>query len=129
MDGRFFTPNALVPVQLGGDRRSIRADVAEPRVGVDGLSPLHDPPLAPRDEAVFLLTAAAEIEHALMVQYLFAAYSVRVEPGGPAELQVVANLLTEIAREEMGHLVTVQNLLHVVGGPLNLEPGPGAVRE
>ena len=37
-----------------------------------------DPPLEPRDEVVFLLTAAAEIEHALMVQCLYAAYSVRV---------------------------------------------------
>src|SRR4051812_20360599 len=37
--------------------------------------PTHDPPLAPRDEASFLLHVAAEIEHALMVQYLYAAYS------------------------------------------------------
>ena len=39
--------------------------------------PVHDPPLAPHDEAVFLLNIAAEVEHALMVQYLFAAYSLR----------------------------------------------------
>ncbi|NEO02186.1 MAG: hypothetical protein F6K50_44540, partial [Moorea sp. SIO3I7] len=31
----------------------------------------------PRDEAALLLTVAAEVEHALMVQYLYAAYSVR----------------------------------------------------
>jgi Ferritin-like len=102
MDGRYFTPDALVLVPTGRDKRLTPAGVAEPRNADDGLSPLHDPPLAPRHEAVFLLTAAAEIEHALMVQYLFAAYSVHVEPGGPAERQVVANLLTEIAREEMG---------------------------
>jgi hypothetical protein len=115
VDGHFFAPQALVPVSSPSSQ-----DFAGPPVADDGLAPLHDPPLAPRDEAVFLLTAAAEIEHALMVQYLFAAYSVRVEPGGPAALPVVAGLLTEIAREEMGHLVTVQNLLHLVGGPLNL---------
>ena len=34
---------------------------------------------------VFLLTAAAEIEHALMVQYLYAAYSVHVLAGGANE--------------------------------------------
>src|SRR5262245_22689812 len=39
--------------------------------------PVHDPPLAPRDEAVFLLHTAAEIEHALLVQYLYAAYSLK----------------------------------------------------
>ena len=32
--------------------------------------PMHDPPLAPRDEVVFLLHTGAEIEHALLVQYL-----------------------------------------------------------
>ncbi|MGH3897593.1 MAG: ferritin-like domain-containing protein [Pseudonocardiaceae bacterium] len=80
---------------------------------------LHDPPLEPRDEAVFLLTAAAEIEHALMVQYLYAAYSVRVADPNRDDLAKVQNLLTQIAREEMGHLATVQNLLHLIGGPLN----------
>ena len=82
MDGRFFTSDALVTVPLGRNRAVARADLAEAPPADDGLTPLHDPPLAVHDEAVFLLTAAAEIEHALMVQYLFAAYSVRVEPGG-----------------------------------------------
>ena len=69
---------------------------------------LLDPRLEPRDEAVFLLTAAAEVEHALMVQYLFAAYSIRTDSlPGTAEIQ---EQLIQIAREEMGHLATVQNL-------------------
>ena len=37
------------------------------------------PELSWHDTAVYLLHVAAEIEHALMVQYLYAAYSV----GGP----------------------------------------------
>jgi rubrerythrin len=83
--------------------------------------PMHDPPLEPRDEAVFLLTAAAEIEHALMVQYLYAAYSLRVVESDPVfpKLKPLQDLLLQIAREEMGHLATVQNLLHLLGGPLN----------
>lgn len=91
--------------------------------GPDAAVALHDPPLEPRDEVVFLLTAAAEIEHALMVQYLYAAYSVRVPDSGAAVNQVrtVQELLLQIAREEMGHLATVQNLLHIVGGPLTLD--------
>lgn len=82
---------------------------------------MHDPPLGPRDEAVFLLTAAAEVEHALMVQYLYAAYSVRVLENDPnfQRLKTLQDLLLQIAREEMGHLITVQNLLHLIGGPPN----------
>jgi hypothetical protein len=85
---------------------------------------LHDPPLQPRDEAVFLLHAAAEVEHALMAQYLFAAYSLKEDLdalGAPAEAESWRRDLLQIAREEMAHLMTVQNLLRLVGGPLNFE--------
>lgn len=85
----------------------------------------HDLPLAPRDEAVFLLHTAAEIEHALMVQYLYAAYSLKpkeaVPPDKQAQVRSWRTTLLGIAREEMGHLITVQNLLRLIGGPLNLE--------
>jgi len=122
MDERFFTRDAFAPVPSSQERHMSLADAGKKSpAGDDGLTSLHDPPLVPRDEAVFLLTAAAEIEHALMVQYLFAAYSVRTAPDdAPAELRVLQRLLIEIAREEMGHLATVQNLLHLIGGPLNL---------
>ncbi len=116
MEGRFFAPGSITQVpswqQADGARR-VAAEVAE------APGPLHDPPLEPRDEAIFLLTAAAEIEHALMVQYLYAAYSVRVADPDRTELETVQNRLLQVAREEMGHLATVQNLLHLVGGPLN----------
>ncbi len=124
MEGRFFTRSAVIqlPSWELGDGAARRAAVS----ATDAAAPLHDPPLQPRDEAIFLLTAAAEIEHALMVQYLYAAYSVRVPAGDPlpvppatAQLRRVQDLLTQVAREEMGHLATVQNLLHLVGGPLN----------
>ena len=117
MEGRFFTPGSIIQMppweRVDGARRVPAAAVAE----VPG--PLHDPPLEPHDEAVFLLTAAAEIEHALMVQYLYAAYSVRVADPNRTELKLVQDRLIQIAREEMGHLATVQNLLHLIGGPLN----------
>jgi hypothetical protein len=107
--------------------------------------PAIDLPLHPREQAVFLLHAAAEIEHALMVQYLYAAYSVRIPPEpiptgvtikvdhGPDKVDdeperleqrhliLWRDILIEIAREEMSHLVTVQNLLRLLGGPLNFE--------
>ena len=81
-------------------------------------------PLSPRDEAVLLLTAAAEIEHALMVQYLFAAYSLDPAGAAPSHTRRVEELqrsIAQIAREEMGHLITVQNLLLVMGAPLHFD--------
>jgi hypothetical protein len=88
---------------------------------IGGDLPTHEPRLVPRDEAGFLLNAAAEIEHALMVQYLFAAYSVRIIPGDASavELGALQNQLLQVAREEMGHLMTVENLLLLIGAPLN----------
>jgi rubrerythrin len=117
MRGRYFSSallKQLAPVRtpLGDGIRTAAA--------ADGTQPTHDPLLEPRDEAVFLLTVAAEVEHALMVQYLYAAYSVRAPRGTtPTELDRIQDLLFQIAREEMGHLATVQNLLHLIGGPLN----------
>ena len=116
MRRRFFGAHSLPPA-------GVRLPILE-AVGAEALTapgPLHEPRLEPRDEAVFLLTPAAEIEHALMVQYLFAAYSLRVVAGEPnsAELQDIQSLILQVAREEMGHLITIQNLLHLVSGPLN----------
>jgi hypothetical protein len=80
---------------------------------------------APREHAVYLLHVGAEIEQALMVQYLFAAYSL----GGP-QIEDPANrekahrwrqTIASIAQQEMGHLVTVENLLQLIGGPLTFE--------
>lgn len=81
--------------------------------------PTHDPPLEPRDEAAFLLKAAAEVEHMLMVHYLFAAYSLKPKGEHQDEIKGLQNGLLQIAREEMGHLITVQNLLLLIGAPLN----------
>lgn len=116
MRGRFFAAALLRQLQpVGVPSRAARAEAS-----VEAAGPIHDLRLAPRDEAVLLLTAAAEIEHALMVQYLYAAYSVRApRETTPAELDRIQDLLFQIAREEMGHLATVQNLLHLIGGPLN----------
>src|ERR1700686_4336697 len=80
---------------------------------------------APRERAVYLLHVGAEVEHALMAQYLYAGYSL----GGPhltdPEHQRLAQqwraTVLEIAREEMGHWATVNNLLTLIGGPLAFE--------
>src|SRR5271163_480918 len=76
--------------------------------------------------ALSLLRAGAEIEHSLAVQYLYAAYSISETS------QVRANItsltwkrdLRLVAREEMAHLVTVQNLLRALGAEPHLNRGP-----
>jgi hypothetical protein len=99
------------------------------RAALAGGYPVHDPPLAARDEAVFLLQTAAEIEHALMVQYLYAAYSLKranqIAPSDPdqqlhqQQVEEWRRTILNIAKEEMGHLMTVHNILLLLGGPPN----------
>ncbi|MDJ0591380.1 MAG: ferritin-like domain-containing protein [Pleurocapsa sp. MO_226.B13] len=83
-----------------------------------------EPPRQPRDEAALLLTVAAEVEHALMVQYLYGAYSVRYDLEDyelQGRVRSLYQVIAQMAREEMGHLMTVQNLLQSLGAPLNFE--------
>lgn|GEM_PF-1528433 len=76
------------------------------------LPELKDYP-SPREKAIYLLKVAAEVEHALLVQYLYAAYSTKAD--GSAETRALAATLSSVAIEEMGHLATVQNLLLALG--------------
>jgi hypothetical protein len=65
----------------------------------------HVPGATPLEEARILLAAGGEVEHALLVQYLYAAWS------SPAQSTIV-----DIAIQEMQHFITVQNLLLFLGG-------------
>jgi hypothetical protein len=100
--------------------RGVRAVTAEEAA--------EPPPLPPelnwRDYTMMLLHTAAEIEHSLMVQYLFAAYSLggpQVPDGLKQSVRRWQEVILGIAKEEMGHLVTVQNLTRFVGGTLKLD--------
>ena len=77
----------------------------------------QDPPLSDEDEAILLLHTAAEVEHSLLVEYLYAAYSLP-ESGLEGQWR---DTLIGIAREEMAHLIGVQNVLLALAGPLNFE--------
>src|SRR5438270_10866017 len=86
--------------------------------------PRLPPELGWRDYAIYLLHRAAEIEHSLMVQYLFAAYSL----GGPQvpkhrlkKVREWQQLILGVAKEEMGHFMTVQNVLIAMGAPIHLD--------
>lgn len=77
-----------------------------------------------RDFAIFLLHIAAEIEHSLMVQYLYAAYSLGgagLPDADREKARAWREVILGIAKEEMAHLITVQNILRCIGGPLHLE--------
>jgi hypothetical protein len=80
------------------------------------------PDMSWRDHLIMLLTSGAEVEHALMVQYLYAAYSVNGDQPRKKDREQVegwrASILS-VAREEMGHLLTVQNLLVLLGAPIS----------
>lgn len=112
--------------QLVWDRVSVPATMAVAKGVTESETEVPTFPidLAPRDQAIALLLIGAEVEHALMVQYLYGAYSLDEEQPDEATRQLVRHwrsVILEIAREEMGHLATVQNLLTVIGGPLSFD--------
>jgi len=75
-----------------------------------------------RAELIDALRVAAELEHGLMAQYLFAVYSMKrytYEGLDPVQLERVrrwSSSITLIARQEMEHLGLAFNLLAAVGG-------------
>jgi hypothetical protein len=94
--------------------------------------PAFDMPMAPRDMAIGLLDIGAEVEHALMAQYLYAGYSLNESQPDEEKRQKVQrwrSMILEIAREEMGHLATVQNVLTVIGGPLCFDRDDYPIRD
>jgi hypothetical protein len=78
--------------------------------------------LTTREDLIKTLHLAAELEHNLMCQYLFAAYTMkRSTSEGLDEVQLEKTrgwgaLMTLIARQEMEHMGLVLNLLSAIGG-------------
>jgi hypothetical protein len=74
-----------------------------------------------RKQLTYLLCQGAELEHGLMCQYLYAAFSLKSVPGpgfGDDHVEVVERwrqTILAIAAEEMLHWAMVQNLLTAVG--------------
>ncbi len=80
------------------------------------------PDAATRTELIYLLSRAAELEHSLMCQYLFTAFTLKgagddgVTPRQGRMLLRWSDTLTHIAIQEMRHLAQVCNLLTAIGG-------------
>jgi CDGSH-type Zn-finger protein/uncharacterized Fe-S cluster protein YjdI len=78
--------------------------------------------LPSREQLLFNLYEAAELEHDLMCTYLYAAFSLRdgeAEGLRPKEAAIVAGwrrTILQIAIEEMGHLTAVWNISAALGG-------------
>ena len=75
-----------------------------------------------RDALIYMLTEAAELEHAICCQYLYAAFSMKqsVEEGVTHQQLDAINrwrrIVVEVATEEMQHLALVNNMLLAIGG-------------
>ncbi len=75
-----------------------------------------------REELMFLLTEAAQIEHLAICEYLYMAFSMKLDAGnGLTEPQAEAvrrweRVISGIAAQEMLHLTLVNNLLTAIGG-------------
>jgi hypothetical protein len=74
-----------------------------------------------RKELTYLLCQAAELEHGLMCEYLYAAFSLKSTAGPGLRADQLAaverwrRMILRIAAEEMLHWAMVQNLLTAVG--------------
>ena len=102
-----------------------------------GLAPPEAPLVIEHREALYyMLCEAAELEHGIMCQYLYAAFSLKQseEEGLSAQeaeaVQRWRKHISHIATQEMLHLSLVQNLLSAIGGAPHLSrpnfPHPAA---
>src|SRR5579862_7068578 len=89
------------------------------------------PPEAPfviehREALIYMLCQAAELEHGIMCQYLFAAFSLKEDTAeGLTEEQAATvqrwrKQISHVAAQEMLHLALVQNLLSAIGSAPHL---------
>jgi Ferritin-like len=79
-----------------------------------------------REALIYMLCQAAEVEHGIMCQYLFAAFSLKQstdEGLTSEELEAVSRwrrAVAHVATEEMLHLALVQNVLSAIGAAPHL---------
>src|SRR5215470_11438469 len=102
-----------------------------------GLAPPEEPFVIEHREAlIYMLCLAAELEHSIMCQYLYAAFSLKQdaeEHVTPVQLEAIERWrksVTHVATQEMLHFALVQNLLTSIGaaphlGRPNLPPPVG----
>jgi hypothetical protein len=88
-----------------------------------------EPPLKveSREELVYLLGEACEIEHGLMCEYLYAQFSLKrtadegLTPEQLARVQVWEATLVDVIKQEMLHLALATNILTAIGAAPHFE--------
>ena len=79
-----------------------------------------------REALIYILCQAAELEHGIMVQYLFAAFSLKqstaegLTDAEAAAVQRWRRQILHVAAQEMLHLALVQNMLSAIGAAPHL---------
>jgi len=92
------------------------------------LLPEAEPPIVVehREQLIYLLREAAELEHTILCEYLFAAFTMKqgLDEGlTSAQLEAVdrwRKAILTVAKQEMLHLTLVQNLLTAIGAAPHL---------
>src|SRR5207248_11479544 len=88
-----------------------------------------------REELIFILSEAAALEHMIMCEYLFAAFSLKrdVSEGvTAAQLEAIKRwerVVSFVATQEMLHLALVSNLLTALGANPFFQIGRASCRE
>lgn len=88
---------------------------------------MHGPVISLREELIFLLTQATELEHSLSCSYLFTAFSLKsaddpaFTPETAAAVTRWKRVFSRIAVEEMMHLAIVNDVLVAVGAAPNFD--------
>src|SRR5215467_8439713 len=79
-----------------------------------------------REALIYMLCEAAELEHGIMCQYLFAAFSLKqredegLTKGELAAVNRWRKAISHVATEEMLHLALVHNVLSAIGSAPHL---------
>jgi CDGSH-type Zn-finger protein/truncated hemoglobin YjbI/ferredoxin len=109
------------------DRNALPGRLARVIATRGGLAPPEAPFVIEHREAlIYMLCEAAELEHGIMCQYLFAAFSMKEQAGeGLTEDQATTvrrwrKQISHVAAQEMLHLALVQNLLSAIGAAPHL---------
>ena len=91
--------------------------------------PVPEPPLRveSREELVYLLGEACELEHGLLCEYLYAQFSLKrsaaegVTPDQLARIQAWETTIIDVVKQEMLHLALATNILTAVGAAPHFE--------
>src|SRR5262247_3429220 len=109
---------------------------ANRRIAAPRPAPTTQPPLLveSRDQLVYLITQACELEQGVLCEYLFALYSLKRDPQDGLASQQHAQVarwgrtLSKVAIQEMQHLALATNLLTALGAVPHLHRPNFAIR-